>query len=463
MTDSNRKYVIPYSGRRYLVNEDGEVLEIDGTVIPSRIVDGQKVVDLEWLFGKTTYYVGTLVLLANGHFRDFPEYLLDKIEPLFKDGDCSNTKISNVTYRFKDGPLESENYPGFFYVPFYTRYAISRDGEMITAEIGNYNCHQGVRRVWSIIPPNPTKGSPGGYRYVRAITDYGVSKILFRHQALCWTFKKYEANVRSLVCNHLNGIPGSDHLDNLELTTHRENNIHATRMGLRNGKKAITMLNLKTGETYRYFRVEDCLKHTEGLTVGIIKHRLTNPICKHRVYNDFWVFRREDDSTPFPSYEENVTKVYNTLKDRDTTARDIHTGEIFITSSAKQMGDLLGINSVVIQRRIYNEDPRPYKGYCFKHLDDKRGWPSFSERQLEIHRKYRRKERTPNGIIVIDLETNEELFFCSKDEAAEHFYISSITVFDLANGNKVFKKRFKFSFLDVHENVVWSHWSETTS
>lgn len=457
MLNSSRKYVIPHSGRRYTVDGNGEVLNEDGCVLPARIVDGQKVVKLDWLFGRSDYLVGMLVLLAHGHFRDFPDYLLDKIEPLYKDGDCSNTRLDNLTYCFKGGPLEVENFPGYFYVPFFTRYAITVDGAMITAATGVVNSHFGVPRSWSILPPNETKGSPGGYRYLRAVTDTGDSKILFRHQALCWTFKPYSANVRELVCNHLDGIPGNDTLGNLELTTYRENNLHALRLGLRKGRAEIVMVNVSTGERHVCNTVAECLAKAKGLTYSTVIHRLNDPVAKQRIHSDFWVFRRASDDTPLPRYEEGVTAVYRCESDRAVVARDIHSGRLTIATSMNDLAKTLEISAAVIRTRIAEEDPRPFKGYCFKYLDDKRGWPSFTDRQLEIHLKYRHKDRTPDGVIVTDLTNDQELFFCSRQEAAEHFKISPVTVHSMVAVDAVFRKRFKFSKFEVHGNILWSH------
>lgn len=463
MLNQNRKYVLPHSGRRYSVDSRGEVLDKDGNAIPVRLVSGHKTITLEWLFGKGDYLVGTLVLLANGHFRDFPEYLLNEVEPLYKDDDPSNTLLGNLTYRFKKGPLEVEGFPGYCYIPFYTRYAISREGEMITAATGVVNNHLGVKRIWSTLPPNEKKGSPGGYRYLRAVTDNGESRILFRHQALCWTYKPYQANVRDLVCNHLDGVPGNDSLDNLELTTYSENNSHAIRLGLRKGMSSIVALNLKTGERHEFRTASECLKVSTELTRAMVVHRLTDPVAKQRIHSDFWVFRRKNDSTPFPEYVEGVTEIYRASYDRDVVARDIHDGHLIVASSYNQLGKTLGLSPTAIRNRVAQDDPRPFKGYCFKHLDDKRGWPSFTERQLQIHLKYRHKDRTPNGVIVNDLTAKDELFFCSREEAAEYFNISPSTVYDLAVNSKVFRQRYRFNTFDVHSDVLWSHWPETVS
>lgn len=457
MSKKNRMFVLPYSGRRYSINPDGEVVKQDGGVIVSRIVDGHKVVELEWIYGKSVYKVGTLVLFANGYFRDFPEFLLSEIDPLYKDSDPGNTRLENLTYRFKNGPLEVEDFPGYFYIPFYTRYAISRNGEMITAATGAVNNHLGVARSWSILPPNEAKGSPGGYRYLRAVTDNGDSKILFRHQALCWTFKNYEAGVRGLVCNHLNGVPGDDRLENLELTTYRENNIHAVRSGLRKRTRPILMVNLDSGIKYTVRTVNECLEKDKGLTRSIVVHRLSDRVAKRRVYSDFWVFRREGDTTPLPEYIKGVTEIHRASFDRAVIAKDIHSGVTYIETSYSTLGAALNIPPMAIRSRVVSEDPRPFKGYCFKYLDDKRGWPVFTERQLEIHLKYRHRPRTPDGVIVTDLESGDELFFCSREEAARHFQLSPTTVHTMTFNGSVLRKRFKFEKYEANGNILWSH------
>lgn len=463
MKESFRKYTVPFSGRRYYVDELGNVCTSDAVMVPARIVDGQKIVELDWLFGRRDYAVGTLVLVANGHFRDFPEYLLDRVEPLFKDSDPSNTRLSNLTYRFKEGPLEVEDHPGYFYVPFYTRYGISRDGQLITAAAGHFNRHVGVVRSWAIMPPDIARGKTGGYRYLRAVTDNGDSKVLFRHQALCWTFKPYEANVRDLVINHLDGAPGSDSLDNLEITTYRENSLHAIRTGLRGKARAVVMRNLRTGAEHTCNTINDCLTIYPEIPHWAVIHRMNDSVARERVYSDYWVFRRIGDTDSFPEYIDGATPVYRATEDRAVIARDIHDGRTTIGKSYTQLGEGLGLSAAVIRSRVVSDDPKPFKGYCFKFLDDNRGWPVFTDRQLAIHLKYRDKDRVPDGILVFDTVSKTELFFCSRQKAAEHFKISPVTVYALAHRSEMFRTRYKFQTFEVNGNLTWSHWPETVN
>lgn len=451
---------VPFSGRRYRVDENGEIFDDTSSSISVRIVDGQKKVRLDWLFGRQEYFVGILVLLANGYFRDFPEHLIKTLRPLYKDGDCHNTRLENLTYEFDDAPLEVEDFPGFYYIPFFTRYAINRDGEMVTVS-SKAGISLGEKRRWATIPPNPSKGSPGGYRYVRAVTDEGLSRILFRHQALCWTFKTYEANVRSLVCNHLNGIPGDDRLENLELTTYGENNRHAFRIGLKkNLPPAIRMFNQGTGENEIVRTIAECSEKT-GLSRSVVAYRLTNLVAKNRLYSDLWSFRRIDDPTPVP--DRNGEVIHRSGEGRDLIARDIHNGKLYVANGCKQLGELLSISEIAIYNRLSEESPIPFKGYCFKYLDDKRGWPVFNDRQLQIHRKFREKDRVPDGIIALDTQNRSEMFFCSRQEAASYFGTSDTVIHRSAYHGLLFRKRFKLTIFRVHEDILWSHWTETSN
>lgn len=171
----------------------GEVLEHGKTVAPE-IIDGEKFVKLDWVFGLRLYKLGIIISLIV-YKIDLPVEHWEKIIPLFEDGEHLSTFPSNVSYRFSE-PNLVKFYPGFFYIPYYGRYGISRDGQMVVLATGKI-------KSWCITKGVEKKNIKGGYFVGRGIhRDVGNTGGCTRHRVLALTFCKYEINPWKLVTNH---------------------------------------------------------------------------------------------------------------------------------------------------------------------------------------------------------------------------------------------------------------------
>lgn len=134
-------------------------------------------------------------------------------------------------------PIESLEQPGFYLIPYFSNYLISRDGVL-------YKRSEGLEIKAS-------RTSLGYYTY-RLTGDNGSTSNQLRHRILCLTFKEYGPNVDTLDVNHIDGIPGNDFLENLEWCTRSENMIHAYNLGLRSDNKPVEILEINTGRIFRY-------------------------------------------------------------------------------------------------------------------------------------------------------------------------------------------------------------------
>lgn len=134
-------------------------------------------------------------------------------------------------------PIESLEMPGFFIIPYYSNYLVSRDGKLYKRSSG-----------YLVIPSPFTTG----YYTYRMKDDNDVTQNRLRHRILALTFKKYSADVDDLQVNHKNGIKGNDHLDNLEWCTPLENVHHARDLGLSEYGKAVEIMDINTLRVKRY-------------------------------------------------------------------------------------------------------------------------------------------------------------------------------------------------------------------
>lgn len=355
---------LPHSGRRYLVNQLGTVVGADGNALPTKMVNGYVTVDLAWVDGVKGYPVASLVLVTFG-ITDLPDYHWNEIEALYIDGNPLNIHLDNLTYRFRNAPLEVDGKPGYYYIPFYEKYAINTDGVMITIATDRV-------KSWAKTTPDPIRNSKGGYSYTRAVRPNGTNGVLFRHRLLCLTFMPYEANVHGLIVNHLDGEPENDSLDNLEWSTYSENNRHACNNGLKpNGTKPVLVKDLKTGEIVRYPTVVECAKALGHKTSSTIYYRLLRPNTK--LHSDWLQFKYDDGSEWLEIKMDS--KVKRNGHGEIILAKRVATGEIIKFVGAGEGEKLTGVKRGTISAHIARDSQTPTCGYYFRYEGSDLNWP----------------------------------------------------------------------------------------
>jgi hypothetical protein len=368
---------------------------------------------------------------------EIPDSLVAKIHVLFNDGTSSNWDIDNVTYRFKGGPLECPFYPGYYYIPGFSRYVINIHGEMIVVRTSN-------KMSWGITKPNPKYNITGGYYICGPISDSGHRVSLGRHRALCLTFKDYWKHPDIWVANHLNGVPGDDRLDNLAFCTESENIKHAYDNGLcPNKTRAVDALNWITGEARSFPTVKQCADYlhrphrsvTSRLTAG-----------NNRRFADGWRIKdRNDVWLPLNKHiGEMVTNV-------DVVGRDVFANTTYIFGSIADASRATGVLQGTIQRHVKEQSMTPINGWNFRTMKNFEGWPNYTEKHLTIFRNSPLNPR--DGVEVHDLKTNETQFFADYKEAAEQFSLSPITIFALARREGTRFHRYKFRLFKIRETL----------
>lgn len=113
----------------------------------------------------------------------------------------------NIYWKFK---IEHRKYPGYYYIPGYTRYIINEEGKIL-----NHVDVDGVVRAEGI--------SHQGYIKVRLVSDSGRSRLPLLHRLLGYTFKDWGLDVMEMTIDHQNTNRQDNSLDNLVWMPHEEN------------------------------------------------------------------------------------------------------------------------------------------------------------------------------------------------------------------------------------------------
>ena len=405
------------------------------------------VVNLCWINGNIDYCVGMLVIVTFLPMY-LPEHLWVQIEPLYINEDKTDNSVENLSYRFFSGLLECETSPGFYYIPHYTKYAMSRNCMMVTAENGKV-------KSWHIVKPDLMRNSKGGYLATRVINTPGVSGVLLRHRAMCLTFKPIEdAQTINLIVNHLDGIPGNDDLDNLEWTTYAVNNQHAHDNGLTGTRRTkVLVKDLRNDEIVIYRDTKAAAKALGFETTAPIRYRLRHKL--NTLFDDYLQMKLGDGSE-WHVIDMSAEPEKFLIGSR-MAARNVFTGDIVEFGTFEEGSKLTGVDRQTIMIHIRDRQIMPFKGFNFSYYSVGMEWPSHSELHLKAYKRY--PVRTPDPIIFTDTISGEDKFFESRNEMATFLSISGSYATQITINGWLFAGRFLSRYYNLREFIkVPSSW-----
>ena len=323
--------------------------------------------------------------------------------------------LENLIWKFPIEGIECRQYPSYYYIPCFTRYVINKQGDVIKVLDG---------RNISILT------QPKGYKSYTMINDLNIRRCLQRHRALAITFLDYPVNVDDLDTNHIDGIPGNDWVENLELITHKENLKHAVKIGLHSKKpKPVLMRNIITGEITEFESQSHCSRFLD-INLVSLQGRLYNP--KQQVYSGGFQFKYKDDPTPWREVENSDIENETFWNKKPVLVRNVLTGEIREFSGINDCIRKLKLNRGSVHRRLKLEGQPVFEDMTqFKFKHDNSQWREPVPEEL-INGTNTRSKR----IIVTNLATNQVTEYKSMTECKRALSIGEINLNHLLKGNK---------------------------
>ena len=420
---------IPFTKGFYQITLTGEIKNTFGDVISSFTdSEGDKVVKLCLWDGDRFYKVHMLVAFTFKPIHIPPEHWC-KLSVLFADGNRLNVHPKNLVWKFPVG-LESTQWPGFAYIPCYTRYVISKEGVLIDTFTGQ----------------TKTFFRSQGYFQSSAKPDIGETKCVSRHRALCSAWKDYPVNVDKLDVNHINGIRGSDDLDNLEWATRKRNCVHAYSTGLRRDNVPILARNVLTGEITEYYSCGDCARQLGG------NEESYRDRCKTRgqvLYRGYLQYKRSDDPTPWKEVKDAIKELRERGFPTPIVAKDVLTGNVETFKTTMDAGRALGlVNSTISFYLSKKKSPKPILNYVFKFENDDTPWPEYSSEELELIRQSAEQHRPMKspGYRVTEKDTGKVSLYAFADGIKRDYGIESWTVLWIVHGKEHQKVKIEFVF-----------------
>lgn len=408
--------VIGHSYKKTYITPHGVVLDDNFTPLETRLdSNGNVEVELVFLGALDWYKVADLVAC---HFKFLPKKpeVLKLVQAFHIDGNKSNNHANNIGYRFTVVPLELEN-TGYYYIPGYPKRYINENGEIVTFKDGKL----ATVNLKTSIPnkDNNPKNITGGYKVTVANITSEVRVTISRHRAMLLAFKNIPDNIESLVCNHINGIPGDDRLENLEWVTRKRNLAHAYESGLRSQNRPVLVRNILTGEIKEYFSVSEAAKHIGCNDRGL------NQMLEQRPFGSLnrlgYQIKYSNDEREWVDFEDVEKELKIVRQSIAIKARDCKTMKEYSFSSVNEAGRATNINSASILFRINKEDYSPLFGWQFIPEDSIEEFPKFSKEEYI-------SSLTPVNFVVDckNLYTGETLKFDSVAKTEKHFNYHSI-------------------------------------
>ena len=434
--------VLPWSTNRYKVTGSGKILDNFDKEIKPFVKDNELYVNLSWVNGVDDYLVGSLILVA---FKkvSLPDILVKQIQPLYKDDDFNNVSLANLIYRYKDSPLEVINRKGYYYIPMCENYALTINGDIV-------NLTTGVHKKWSKLTPpkNNVNNRTSGYLYTKVVNGEGDSKILYQHRALCLVFVPYDNKVVKMTCNHKDGVTDNNILSNLEWVTYSGNLKHAIDSGLRpNHVKRVVMKDLNTGKETTYSSISECARELNLSNQNVIT-RIANGLTK--VWPDRMVFKY-DDGLPWPLPVVKEIDYFKKGQGDDIIARNIFTGQELIFTGVNNGCHITGVVAGTIFKHLKENRDIPVGGYNFRYINSKYEWPIHTAKHLKIYEEY--PIYPPNGVIVTDKDTGEEVeFFTSMNNFANKYPGTKQALGDYIIHKKIFQGKYLVKYFKLKES-----------
>lgn len=322
--------------------------------------------------------------------------------------------------------IESVSHPGYYAIPGYSSYLISRTGDVIN--IGRDSRLSG-------------SANPAGYHNFRLVGDDGETLTWGRHRLLGHVFKSPEESISGLVINHENGIKGDDRLDNLEWKTQQGNVEHAGQHGLTEKCIPISVRNADTGHVSRF---PSCIAAAEvlGLTKDAILYRVKEG--ESRVFPERRQYRKGWNDHPWAVVDDVDRALLANSTSKAVLVRNVSTGNVATFRQLSEMASAYGVALPTASMWLDRSgQPVLPGGIQVKWTTDTTPWRVVDDPEGELAGIGGRRR-----VVATEASTGKETVYSTAKDCAGAFGLKVTTLSERlkSNGAKVYKEGFTFKY-----------------
>lgn len=322
--------------------------------------------------------------------------------------------------------LTVSDFPGFYAIPGFRLYAITRDGRVINRETS-------VSLLGSI--------NPAGYCHYRLRNDVGRIITIGRHRLLGLAFMYPEADPATLVINHRNGVKGDDRLENLEWITPKANVEHAGALGITTKCRPISVRDVDTETVVNYPSFVECAKAL-GLSKDAIAYRMRTG--DGRVFPERKQYRFAYTDKPWYIPQDVDCSLMANGTSKQVLVRKVMTGEVIHFHKLSDLAAWLHIAPSTLSTWMDKGGQPVLPGLVqLKWANDTSPWRVVSDPYLEHNQTSGKR-----AVQVVDSKTNVARVFLSAQECAiEHGLSPTALNYRLkSNGSVVYGDGYRYGY-----------------
>lgn len=321
---------------------------------------------------------------------------------------------------------EATEYPGYFYIPGYSLYVISKTGAIIQRVTGH---------------PISYRQNTSGYFVCSLINDHQCRRQISRARLLCTTFKPID-DAPYLQVDHINCNKEDDRLENLEWVTAKENCQRASKNGLYKGARPVKVCNFNTKQVTIYPSIAEAARAC-GMTKDMMLYRLE--INDGRVYPERNQYCFMDTSPNWAEIEDIECELAKFGTSKRVLLRSLHTGEVFeydkLSDLAKALEIPLPSLSTYMSKRYQPVIPGLYQ---VKLKSDKAAWIDPVDPWLELA-----KITGTTPVVVTDAKTGKYCVYESQAQCARTHNLLFSTLnnrLKFGSPDTIYTDGFKYSY-----------------
>lgn len=317
---------------------------------------------------------------------------------------CENLMVFHKPIKYNDV---------FYVVPGFTRFAITKDGSVISIKHG------------TVLKPSI---GPYGYPYVNVYDpDKGKWRSVSLHILLARTFVKNPDPVNKFFVNHKDGNKLNFDLQNLEWVTSLENQEHAVENGLRNDNNPCKILDTDTGTIQQHASIGSALKSI-GMKVTNCKlvSKVNGQLVPSLFMNRYEIKLLNDESKWF--YTKNM------LSGRPKSvgpfqAKHLATGTVIEEQTLSALSERTNVSRSTAEDAVRYPGTKAFSGFLFRLKSDEE-WPTSYEEAV-YHK--------PRQLLLTNIVTGEKLSFDSLRKTYTYLDIDKRTLKNRLKANKTHK------------------------
>ena len=328
-------------------------------------------------------------------------------------------------------PTECEGYPGYFYIPGYPEYGISREGKVIKVKAIDRERHLGKELKTKVF---------NNYHRIGLVKD-GKQYSNALHRLVAKTFvgrpsRHLDKPLDELHVNHVDANKLNNHYTNLEWVTPAENVEHANKLGNIAKQVPVLVKNILTGEIQRIRNMEDCVKKFDIPATTLLNHLRSKNAGT--VTKGWHVFKLDDGSEwkPIRPDRQVENAWYQVNK---WVATNQKTNKVIISDSSYDLADILGVN----QDRIINLERRNCPELQDWIIQTKYMFISKDEKNKKTEQLKEPRSVKATHIKSNDSKTYPSIIACAKDLGFRHGALSWV----LSRSLTKCKNGYKFEFV----------------